>query len=170
MLLPQKDYRPSNLSFTTTLLFIFSLLGSTCANAEIFKCVDTQGKTVFSDTPCSPNAEKITVDTTPTGMQMGQNPDGSKLQFQYKNRAKKSSDASKKNDKTDVCKLIQSTSLKRYAIQHKIITGMKMKNVIDSWGNPSAVHGDSDPMWAYRFPTGTKYVFFENGCVRKIES
>jgi len=48
----------------TGLLFVAILLSLPAAQADIYKCKDAHGQTVFSQLPCAPDAQKITVDTT----------------------------------------------------------------------------------------------------------
>jgi len=59
---------------------LFVLVFSAVVQAEIFKCVTDGGQTEFSDKPCAPDAEKITVDTGNTGANLGSQGDYSKVE------------------------------------------------------------------------------------------
>lgn len=125
------------------------------ATADIYQCT-VDGQTIFSDSPCSNDAQTIQVDPVTIG---GQLDSGTNVEF-YK--APQRSRARSDNG----CPFINSTDLKRLTIQHKIARGMKPDDVRRSWGSPTSIRTGRRTQWAYHYTDySARYVYFENGCV-----
>jgi hypothetical protein len=55
-----------------TILHTFALLACALdANAGIYKCLDAGGIPVYSDTPCSPSAQEVSIDVPPPSTERG---------------------------------------------------------------------------------------------------
>jgi len=53
--------KPANVLASGIALFLFAAH----ANAQVYKCVDAKGKTVYSQSPCPANSKSKTLDATP---------------------------------------------------------------------------------------------------------
>lgn len=131
------------------------LVAPTFAYSAIYQC-QQNGQTVFSDSPCGDNAAEVTVDPVTVG---GRLDTGTDVET-YKPPEK----SSRPSD--NGCPFINSTDMRRYTIQNKIVRGMKPADVKRSWGEPSSVSTGRTTQWAYHYPDySSSYVYFENGCV-----
>lgn len=136
-----------------TLLFI-ALISPGIAQADIYQCT-VNGQTVFSDQPCGEDSKQI--ENRPAPAIGGRFDTGANAEFYQPEKRERT---------VDPCPFINSTDLRRYIIQNKIVRGMKPEDVRRSWGSPSSIHTGRRTQWAYHYPDySANYVYFEHGCV-----
>lgn len=125
--------------------------------AAVYQC-DNRGEVIFSDTPCGDNAVEITVDP----FHIGGSFDATVVPPSYTPIPHKSPPAA-----TDACPYINTTRLRRYIVEKKVVHGMKPNDVERAWGRPtSIIRSSRGERWSYHHSDVARdYVYFENDCV-----
>lgn len=134
-------------------LLAAAMLLSFSAHAEVFKC-SVNGKTVFSDVPCSKDAQKVTVRPS---------------------TAQESGDLAEARREADQKKFAYMAKAQRAISNGEVFIGMLEKDAIASWGNPDKKNSDiyggvRKEQWIYRREkNGIQYVYMQNGAVSAIQ-
>ncbi len=126
-------------------------------HTAIYQC-EVNGEAVFSDYPCGDDATEVTVDPVTVGgrLDTGAGPTLRRARSRPSHQPKTEED----------CPFVNSTDMRRYTIQKKVVRGMEPGDVRHSWGSPSVINTGSTIQWVYRDDSGsTRYVYFRNGCV-----
>ncbi len=140
------------------------------AQAELFRC-QKDGTTVFSDKPCSADAQAY----TPKPIQVVPAVKAHDLAKQYDERTAK---AVKERDKANEAwnkeyqaKKQQEETIRNARIDGKAVAGMSQQQVRDMLGDPQVTsHNENMGVvregWTYKNPDGTRsIVYFKNGVV-----
>lgn len=152
-------------------LFGVALLAlSAGAHAQVFKCVDAQGKVTFSQVPCPGQAaEKIEVRNNEIGGQFateGQTEVYRILRDVDRDIAKKKREEAVRRQVQSACANISPTEVRTLIIRKEVKPGMKMSDVHKAWGPPTRIIND---MHAWHFRYSSRYVFEKDGCAEKVE-
>ncbi|HEA51446.1 DUF4124 domain-containing protein [Marinobacter antarcticus] len=152
------------------LLFLLALTAPT--QAQVFRCSDAEGNTVFADTICGENAESIQLLDNHIGGRFNQNlPAPAAVESGPQETADK---ASEDASEPETCRFINSTDLRRYLIREQVVKGMTLKQVLSAFGNPSESYGGPQQVWIYQTRYygalyELTYVYFKDGCVERVE-
>ncbi|MDO6441531.1 DUF4124 domain-containing protein [Marinobacter sp. 2_MG-2023] len=151
---------------------VFPLVFATATQAEVFRCSDAEGNTVFSDTPCGENAEAIQIRDNRIGGRFNQNlPASSAAKPEPHEKVEKASEA---GSEPETCRFINSTDLRRYLIREQVVKGMTREHVRSAFGNPPETYGGPQEVWIYQTDYygalyELTYVYFKDGCVERVE-
>ncbi|SHK18200.1 protein of unknown function [Marinobacter antarcticus] len=147
---------------------VFSLAMTVSAQTQVFRCDDAQGNTIFSDTPCSDDAEAIQLRDNRIGGRFNQNlPAPAAAEPEPEKKAGEASEP-------DSCRFINSTDLRRYLIRGQVVEGMTREHVRSAFGNPPETYGGPQEVWIYQTRYygalyELTYVYFKDGCVARVE-
>lgn len=150
---------------------VFLLAFTAPAQAQVFRCNDAEGNTVFSDTPCGENAEPIQLRDNRIGGRFNQNlptPEAVEPESQ-----EKTGEPSGKASESKTCRFINSTDLRRYLIREQVVEGMTREHVRSAFGNPPETYGGPQEVWIYQTRHygalyELTYVYFKDGCVERV--
>lgn len=153
----------------TGLAFLLAL--SAPAQAEVYRCNDAEGNTVFSDTPCGEDAKAIQLRDNHIGGRFNQNlpaPEAANPEPKETHE-----EASSKASKSETCRFINSTDLRRYLIKEQVVKGMTREHVRRAFGDPPETYGNPREVWIYQTRsygalTELTYVYFKDGCVERV--
>ena len=153
-----------------SLALLFALSAPT--HAQVFRCIDAEGNTVFSDSPCGEDAEAIRLRDNHIGGSFNQNlPAPETAEPEPQDKAKNTSD---NESKAATCRFINSTDLRRHLIREQVVEGMTREHVRRAFGNPPETYGDPQEVWIYQTRYygalyELTYVYFKDGCVERVE-
>ena len=142
------------------------------AHTQVFRCIDAEGNTVFSDSPCGADAETIQLRDNHIGGSFNQNlPDPDVVGPES---SEKATNPSAKTSEAETCRFINSTDLRRYLIREQVVEGMTREHVRSAFGNPPETYGGPQEVWIYQSRYygalyELTYVYFKNGCVERVE-
>jgi hypothetical protein len=152
------------------LVIISLLICGQAPAATIYKCVSSDGKTTFSQHPCSEQAEEL--DVTNPRSNAGNVPAG-KTALQQLQDIRKLRDKPKRTSKqkNGGCDHLSSTRRRNMVVQDKLFKCMTKSELKKVLGSPHSVHsssqGAADESWHYHYLGGAStHVFFDkNGLV-----
>ena len=150
----------------------FLLAFTASVQAQVFRCIDAEGNTVFSDSPCGEDAEAIQLRDNYIGGRFNQNlPAPKAAEPELQEKAKNTSD---NESKAETCRFINSTDLRRHLIREQVVEGMTREHVRRAFGNPPETYGSPQEVWIYQTRYygalyKLTYVYFKNGCVERVE-
>lgn len=135
----------------------------------VYRCQDANG-VIFSDQPCGPDAERITVPDNRIGGDFGTGlppPEETGDEPEAEDPAQAEADDSP-------CRYINSTDLRRYLIRGQVVRGMTREQVVEAFGPPVETYPVPQLTWVYETDYYGKlyeltYVYFEDGCVTRVE-
>lgn len=142
------------------------------ASAQVFKCVDGQGRVTFSQTPCvgqKSDAVDVKIDKSrPASSQPSLRGTG---EFDRINKSIRSGGAVSKRpqarERRTNCKEFNSTALRTMIVKRQVVVGMTRKNALDAWGKPTRVNGDQ---YVYHWPEASAYFYVaDDGCVDGVQ-
>lgn len=137
--------------------------------ANVYKCLGANGKTIFSDRPCSADAEQVTVKDNRIGGSFSPsdewlevntpNPEREAIERRYDNALRKI--------QAGPCKDFSSTELRTLVIRNQVVMGMSQSDATRAWGAPTHVNGTQH---AYHWNKGgSSYFYIAQGCVRLVQ-
>ncbi|WP_404365453.1 DUF4124 domain-containing protein [Marinobacter sp.] len=151
------------------LLSVLSLLLSP-AVAGVYRC-ETESGVRFSDQPCGPDAQRITVPDNRIGGSFDSN-----LPEPEPSPEKDSGhDGDEEHAEKDrPCRHINSTRLRRHLVAGEVVQGMTKDQVIRAFGRPPETYPVPQETWVYHTDYYGRlyeltYVYFEDGCVERME-
>ncbi|ACL71477.1 hypothetical protein Tgr7_0379 [Thioalkalivibrio sulfidiphilus HL-EbGr7] len=153
-----------------TISFICLLGISSGAHSQVYRC-EVNGQTVFSQTPCAPEAEAIrTEPTAPSAAPRGLRPgEIQNLRQQSSRTDRERARAAEHNaSERDRARLEEATRARQ------VVPGMTPEQVRRAWGSPSRVNvTDSrysyNEQWVYERENYRRdYVHFRNGLVTSV--
>lgn len=144
-------------------------VASGASAAQVFKCVGADGKTAFSDRPCSANAEAVDIKDNRIGGSFSPSDEW----LEVEERGRKISEINRRYDNAlrninkGPCRDFSSTELRSTIIANGLVVGMSVSDAIRSWGQPTRVNGSQ---YAYHWNRGgSSYFYVSGGCVRSIQ-
>lgn len=142
---------------------------SPAAGESVYRCEGPDG-VQFSDQPCGPDPETVTIRDNRVGGSVGDNlPD-----FDSYPDNQSSDEDEPEAAEEDTCRFISSTDLRTYLAREQVVRGMTREQVERAFGRTSEVYTTPQETWVYQ----TKYygalyeltyVYFRNGCVERVE-
>lgn len=150
----------------------FLLAFTASVQAQVFRCIDAENNTVFSDSPCGEDAEAIHLRDNYIGGRFNQNlPAPKAAEPEPQEKAKNTSD---NESKAGTCRFINSTDLRRHLIREQVVEGMTREHVRRAFGNPPETYGGPQEVWIYQTRYygalyELTYVYFKDGCVERVE-
>lgn len=154
-----------------SLVFFLALMASAQTQAQVYRCNDAEGNTVFSDTPCGEDAEAIQIRDNRIGGRFNQNlPAPEAMEPESHEKTAKASEA---ESEPETCRFINSTDLRRYLIREQVVEGMTREHVRSAFGNPPETYGGPREVWIYQTRYygalyELTYVYFKDGCVERV--
>jgi len=125
-----------------------ALAASGAGAAGVYRC-EVDGRVTYSQTRCAPNAARVEVDTSPTGL-------GGPLS-------------------SGAAAMVDNFDQRMLAGSGRVAPGMNRQRVEDAWGSPTRINrsisgGAVREQWVYRYGRGvpTQYVYVENGRVVSV--
>jgi len=158
------------LRLLASLAFLLTL--ATPAQAQVFRCKDAMGNTMYADTPCGESAEPIQIRDNHIGGSFNLNlpsPETPESEADEKD-----SRSSRKESAPGTCRFINSTDLRRYLVREQVVKGMTREHVRRAFGNPPEIYGAPQEVWIYQTRYygalyELTYVYFKDGCVERVE-
>jgi hypothetical protein len=152
--------------------FVLVLLGLAleATGSEVFRCSTADG-TVFSDEPCGPDAEKITVEDNTLGGNFGANLPEPRQQTP----ATAAPEDNARQEKESACRYISSTRLRTLTVRGEVAPGMTTEQVRKAVGRPTETYPVPQQTWVYETNYqgvlySLTYLYFRDGCVEKVVS
>lgn len=140
------------------------------ADATVYRCDGPNGAQ-FSDRPCGPNQETVTIRDTRVGGSVGDNLPA----FDDYLKASPAAEAQEPEEKPeDACRFISSTDLRTYIAREQIVEGMTRDQVEKAFGKTSEKYASPQETWVYQSKYygalyELTYIYFRNGCVERVE-
>lgn len=137
--------------------------------ATFYRCDGPDG-VQFSDRPCGPDPETVTVTDTRVGGSVGDN----LPEFEPSPAPPDEDKEELDNEMEETCRFINSTDLRTYLAREQVVPGMTREQVEEAFGRTPEVYPVPQETWVYQ----TKYygalyeltyVYFRNGCVERVE-
>ncbi len=160
------------------LLFITMLLPA-LASGAVYKCIDSNGKTTFSDRACAGTEGGVKIDVklasgagtpvvprelmSPEQRRTSERYDRFREQIRQPQRKKAVQDNSANNA---TCKEFSSTAIRTMVIRNQVVAGMKTSDASRAWGTPWRINGNQH---AYHWEKGSAYFYTKDGCVRSVQ-
>ena len=139
------------------------------AVAQVYKCQGPAGAVQFSDKPCGggmpTEADRVEVKPVEIGGSFGVSKEQQEIWSQRPARAPRVAAPPARN----YCKSYSSTALRAIVVGRGVEPGMTMGDVQRSWGAPARVNGGRPTQWVYYWRDRTSYVYFEDGCVWRVD-
>ncbi|MBS3805572.1 MAG: outer membrane protein assembly factor BamE [Oleiphilaceae bacterium] len=149
--------------------FVLLLIGLPLSSAgvQVFRCESSDG-VVFSDQECGPDAEKITVEESSPGGDLGADLPAPR------DKETKSDDRDNDAEEGGACRYISSTKLRTLLIRNQVVPGMTREQVTKAFGRPVETYPVPQETWVYETDYYGKlyeltYVYFRDGCVETVE-
>ncbi|WP_242634379.1 outer membrane protein assembly factor BamE domain-containing protein [Marinobacter salicampi] len=132
--------------------------------SAIYRCGST-----FSDQPCGPDAEEITVRDNHIGGNFESN-----LPELAEPAPDTRAETGKSDQPEDACRFISSTDLRTHLARNQVVKGMTRDQVLKAFGRPPETYPVPRETWVYQTDYYGKlyeltYVYFRDGCVDKVE-
>lgn len=153
-------------------IFIVAALlavASGASAAQVFKCVGADGKTAFSDRPCSANAEAVDIKDNRIGGSFSPSDEW----LEVEERGRKISEINRRYDNAlrslnkGPCRSFSSTELRSMVIANGVAVGMTVSDATRAWGPATRVNGSQH---AYHWPRGgSSYFYVQSGCVTSVQ-
>lgn len=153
----------------TLLLLLLPVLAEGDA---VYRCQGADG-VQFSDQPCGPDAETVTIRDTRVGGSVGEGlPDFD--DYPQDTPAEPDPSQEPAPEQESACRFISSTDLRTYIAREQVVRGMTREQVEKSFGATTEVYTNPQETWVYQ----TKYygalyeltyIYFRNGCVERVE-
>ena len=154
------------------IVVISAVLASTANAASMYKCVGENGRAAFSDKPCSPEAEVITVEDVRIGTNMAPSK-VAEAQSDLDSAKREQRATSRRYEQaqqelaTAPCRAFSSSEVRTLTIRKQISVGMKRADALRAWGSPTRVNGSQH---AYHWGNGSSSFFYvKNGCVSTVQ-
>lgn len=138
------------------------------AQAQVFKCVDGQGRVTFSQVPCAgQTAERVEVRNNEIGGQFAtdQQVTDNKLRREVERDIRKI-EKELAGAQQGACKPFSDTEVRTMVLRNQVVPGMKMQDVFKAWGRPERINGRQH-VWWFGSMTGS-FVYAEDGCVESM--
>lgn len=153
------------------LLAVLALLATAPALADgdtVIRCEGPEG-TQFSDQPCGPNPETVTIRDNRVGGSLGDN-----LPDFDDDGEDGTPDEPPPEAQDTTCRFINSTDLRTYLVREQVVPGMTRDQVERAFGRTSEIYPEPQETWVYQTRYygalyELTYVYFRNGCVEKVE-
>jgi hypothetical protein len=148
-------------------------LSTTINAAGYFRCTDTNGNTVFSQTSCGAGAEKQTTEETASTQTQGEKRSVfDQLESMSKIGPEKVTKKPRTSKKDDPCANVRSVVLRNARVGGDIMRCHTQHDVRSMFGEPNSTStwssgkGGDSVKWSYSFKdTSSLTVYFENGKV-----
>lgn len=149
---------------TTTGLLALAL--SAGAHAQVYKCVDRQGRVTFSQTPCAGQAsEPVDVKIDKSRPPAARAPTATSREFDRVIERVRNGRPSPRPDQAERtnCKTFNDTELRTMIIQRRLVKGMKLDDALSAWGKPTRINGEQ---YVYHWPEASSYFYVgEDRCL-----
>lgn len=157
-----------------TMVFALLLFGPAISQAQVFKCVDGQGRITFSQTPCAGQAsESVDVKIDKSRPPAPQSAAQMEIDKQFKEiresirSASQSRPAAVRQVERTYCKTFSDTELRTMIVKRQVVPGMKVSDALRAWGKPERINGDQ---YVYHWPEASAYFYsWTDGCVRNVQ-
>lgn len=159
-------------------LFIALMLPA-LASGAVYKCIDSNGRTTFSDRACAGAEGGVKVDVKlasgagePASNLESMSPEQRRIGAQFDQIRSDIRSAQNKKPSTraiadrGVCKDFSSTELRTMIIRNQVVVGMKTSDALRSWGTPESVNGTQ---YAYFWEKGHAFFYDRDGCVSNVQ-
>lgn len=134
------------------------------AQAQVYKCMDGQGRVTFSQQPCEgQNTEKIEVRNNEIG---GQFATDEAIKGNRQQAGSRQTSGARAGRSESACKHFSDQQVRTMVIRHQVVPGMKMQDVFKAWGSPDESSG-SRHIWWFGTVKGS-YVWHKDGCVERV--
>lgn len=130
----------------------------------VFKCVDQNGKTVFSDKACGTDAQEVEIRDTRIGGNFSPSKEWLKMDAKRPTSSNRGSYAPPADGGT--CQQFSSQALRTYIIRNQVVVGMAASDAMQAWGAPTRINGGQ---YAYHWPRGSSYFYVRGGCVSSVD-
>ncbi len=162
------------------LLFVAVMLPA-LASGAVYKCVDADGKTTFSDRACAGTEGGIKVDVKlasgagePVADKRSMSPEQRRIESEFDQiRDAIKSPPNKRARQVDAidngpCKNFSDQALRTMIIQSSVVPGMRTSDARRAWGTPSRVNGNQ---YVYRWGSSSEasYFYERNGCIEVVD-
>lgn len=158
-------------------LFGAALLAlSAGAQAQVYKCVDGQGKVTFSQAPCPGQASEpvdVKIDKSRPAPARSTRSNSQLREF---DRISEGFSQSQRNrpaprpqarEEKGSCIEFDSTELRTLIVKRQVVRGMTRDNALSAWGKPERINGDQ---YVYHWPEASAYFYVDNhGCVYAVQ-
>src|SRR5690554_4478782 len=149
--------------------------GGSAFSSPVYKCVDAQGRTTFSQAACPGAAatEQIRVPDNRIGGTLGPSAEEARLQQELRElrierqEIERRYERAIKDFENEPCKTFNATALRTEIVRRNVVVGMTRADAIRAWGQPTRVNG-----WQYVYrwaKGGSSYFYIENGCVDSVD-
>jgi hypothetical protein len=145
------------------------LVPAPAVSESVYRCEGPDGIR-FSDQPCGPDPETVTLRDNRIGGSLGDNlPDFDSYPDQHS-----SDEDEPEATEEDTCRFINSTDLRTYLAREQVVSGMTREQVERAFGRTSEVYPTPQETWVYQTRYygalyELTYVYFRNGCVERVE-
>ncbi|SFR81038.1 hypothetical protein SAMN05216203_3140 [Marinobacter daqiaonensis] len=151
------------------LLALMELFPGPALAAEVYRCEGPEGIR-FSDRPCGPDPETITIPDNRIGGSLNHN----LPEFDADPREAAPDDPPKAEEEDNSCRYINSTRLRTYLAREQVVPGMTRDHVERAFGKPPEKYQHPVETWVYQTRYygalyELTYVYFRNGCVTEVE-
>ncbi len=170
MTFPEGGYKSSRrLLATLAVTTLLAVAPTLPAEENVYRC-EGPDSVNFSDRPCGPSPETITIRDNRVGGSLGDNmPD-------FSDYADDEPEPESQGDQEDnsPCRYINSTNLRTYLARNQVVPGMTREQVEQSFGRTSEVYPTPQETWVYQTRHygalyELTYVYFQDGCVERVE-
>ena len=161
--------QPSGTCALLAALMVLVVVPAPAASETVYRCEGPDG-VQFSDQPCGPNPETVTIRDNRVGGSVGDNlPD-----FDNYPENESSEDDEPWEVQDETCRFINSTDLRTYLTRDQVVPGMTREQVERAFGRTSEVYPTPQETWVYQTRYygalyELTYVYFRNGCVERVE-
>lgn len=150
-------------------LFSAALLAlSAGAQAQVFKCVDGQGKVTFSQVPCpGQDTEKVEVRNNKIGGQFATGEEVSDNNARRDaQRGARQAGRARAAQSDSACKQFSDQEVRTMVLRHEVVPGMKMQDVFKAWGKPDE-SSERRHIWWFDTVKGS-FIWHKDGCVESM--
>lgn len=165
----RKTVQSSGIGLWLGLITLLFAAPASAAGESVYRCEGPDG-VQFSDRPCGPDPETVTIRENRIGGSVGDNlPDFDS----YPDTSPPEQDTPEATE-NDPCRFISSTNLRTYLAREQVVRGMTRDQVERAFGRTSEVYTTPQETWVYQTRYygalyELTYVYFRNGCVEKVE-
>lgn len=149
--------------------------GGSAFSSPVYKCVDAQGRTTFSQAACPGAAatEELRVPDNRIGGTLGPSAEEARLQQRLRELRIERQEIERRyaNALQEIergpCKTFSDTALRTEIVKRNVVVGMTREDAIRAWGRPTRVNGRQHVYWWAK--GGSSYFYIEKGCVDRVD-
>ena len=157
-------------------LFGAALLAlSAGAQAQVYKCVDGQGRVTFAQVPCAGQASEsidVKIDKSrpaPTSSASGSSslPEFDRVRESLRTPNPRPAAQPQQAASRGSCQVFDSTELRTMIIRNRVVKGMTKANALNAWSKPTRINGNQ---YVYHWPEASAYFYVdEHDCVYAVQ-